>query len=103
MPTLTAQQAIDLLRANPTAYATTTALGDLVAHVSTYATGSVTVFYGGKIDGIDAGEAVQAMLRDGADIRVLDKTEAFSFLNSRDFRSAAAQAFGTTLDALGTR
>lgn len=100
MSMLSAQDAIDLLRANPSAYTTPAALRSLVVQLNTDASGGKTVLYSGRVNGTSAGNVISGLLDQGADIRVIDETEAFKFLNSDDFLSATAESFGTTLDEL---
>ena len=96
----TAQQAIDLLRADPSAYASLDQLKGLVAQTDIFASGSVTVFYGRTISGVGVGDAIESLMGQRHDVRVLDKTEAFKFLNSDDFKAAVAKAYGIELAEL---
>lgn len=100
MATISAEAAISLIKANPAAYQTAESLSNLVSHLDVAANGAVTVFYGGKLNGQNAVDIVDGLVRQGADIRVLDKTQVYSFLVSDTFKDAVAKAFGTTLDDL---
>ena len=85
-------QAFDLLT---TTDLTPQALANLAKQVSIEASGAVTVLYGGKLpDGTSASDAITAMVRNGDDIRVIDKSPAGQFLSSEEFRLAAAKASG---------
>lgn len=68
------------------------ALTDLVKQISVEASGSVTVFYGGKINGVDSASVIEAMVDAGDDIRVLDKSPVGQFLKSQQFLVAAGRA-----------
>lgn len=71
------------------------ALTNLAKQVSIEAEGAVTVLYGGKLpDGSSAGDAITSMVRNGEDIRVIDKSAAGRFLSSDEFKTAAAKASG---------
>lgn len=104
MTTLSAAEAIELLRSNPGAYSTPDALKALAAQVDISTSGSVTVIYSGSsAGGISAHSIVQGMIFNGDDIRVIDRTPAAAFLESLDFRAAAARAFGASLGDLDIR
>ncbi|MFG6417381.1 hypothetical protein ACG02S_26200 [Roseateles sp. DC23W] len=71
------------------------ALLGLVKQISVEASGSFTVFYGGRLpDDTSATAAVGRMLDAGEDIRVIDKTPAGKFLLSTEFLQAAGEASG---------
>jgi Ca2+-binding RTX toxin-like protein len=89
---LSLSQAFDALR---TTELTPQALANLVKNISVEASGSVTIFYGGKtIDGADTTQVVSKMMAAGDDIRVLDKSAAGLFLKSQEFLTAAGKASG---------
>jgi hypothetical protein len=83
----TSNQAIQQLLNNPSAYSTKESLLGLVNQLSVEASGKVTVLYSGSIgkdpfnNSISAGTVVEYIANKGADIRVIDKTEAAKFLN----------------------
>jgi hypothetical protein len=82
MGTLTSAAAVDLLTANPGAYATKEALLDLLDQLDVYAEGALTAFYSGPVQGVSSDRVVEALLKQGADIRALDKTTKPRLLNS---------------------
>ena len=87
-------QTLDLLK---TTELTPQALANLASQVSIEASGAVTVLYGGRLpDGSSASAAVTAMVANGDDIRVIDKSPAGRFLSSDDFKAAAAKVSGLT-------
>ena len=100
MGSLTAQTALDRLTANPGAYSTKESLISLVNELDIYAKGTVSVFYSGKVQGVGTGDIVQTLLDQDMDIRALDKTQAFEFLNERAFHTAVGRIFGVTRDEL---
>jgi hypothetical protein len=54
----------------------------LIGRLDIYSAGSTTVFYSGALGGdIQAFEATRTLVTQGADIRVLEKTEARKFLD----------------------
>ena len=94
---LTFDQAIEKLRSNPAAFNTTDALRSLANEVSIAADGKITVLYSGPVvDGASSSEIVKSMLENGADIRVIDKTDAAKLMESREFLAAWADAYGLT-------
>ena len=102
MPGLTAQQAVQLLKSDPTKYATPEALRNLVSQLSVESTGKVTVLYSGKVGGTSSNVIVEAMIAQGEDIRVINKTPAAMFLDSDAFLEAVAKTFNTDVNALKT-
>lgn len=58
--------------------------------------GSVTLLYSGTVNGVGSGTLIDDMMKQGADIRVIDKTQAGAFLKSREFNAA----FETLTDAM---
>jgi Ca2+-binding RTX toxin-like protein/subtilisin-like proprotein convertase family protein len=102
---LTADQAKQLLQ-----FATTKQqLLDIVNQVDINATGKVTVLYSGASGLLDAagnkisaGSAVKGLADSGADIRVISNTQAFEFLNSRDFTNAVERIVGSDANIPGT-
>jgi hypothetical protein len=91
-------QALDLLRTNPSAYTTTDALLKLASEVSIETTGKITVLYSGNMsNGTSANNVIEAMVANSEDVRVINKTPAAEFLNSREFKDAVARAHGITL------
>jgi hypothetical protein len=69
------------------------------------ATGKATILYSGTDNGVYSGDLVKAAYENGADIRVLDNTEASRFL-SLEFNSQLApeleRIFGTRANQPGT-
>jgi hypothetical protein len=94
MENLTVQAAESPLSANPDAYATKEALLGLLKQLDVHAEGAVTVFYSGPVQGVSSGKVVEALLDQGADIRAIDKTQAFEFMDSRAFKDAVGKVFG---------
>ena len=81
--TLSFNEALNTLNSTP---ATTEALMELVNQISIEAGGSVTVFYGGAIsEQLRSDQIIQAMIDNGEDIRVIDKSAAAAFLESNEF------------------
>ena len=83
---------------------TTQQLIDLASKVSletapTYTQGSVTLLYSGDINGIKSDKYIDQLIRNGEDIRVIDKTQVGQFL-AKDgiFKSAWLAAGGTEAD-----
>jgi hypothetical protein len=70
------------------------ALFNLSKDISIDASGSKTVFYTGKIDGRSANSIVEEMIKKGDDIRVINKTDAALFLNSKEFKKALYETAG---------
>jgi hypothetical protein len=95
-------------QANAQLAAVTTAdqLRTLIAQVDIFATGSTTVLYSGKLpNGNDAGDVTRAMLAQGADIRILDTTDAAKFLDlnqNPDLLNKLKQIFGDEPGIRGT-
>lgn len=91
---LTSEQAIERLRQNPKDYATPETLRSLAAQVNADAPGRLTVLYSGPTaNGVWSADVIKSMLDAGEDVRVINKSQAASFLESRDFKSALAQAY----------
>ncbi|MDH5545405.1 MAG: hypothetical protein OEZ43_07425 [Gammaproteobacteria bacterium] len=97
----TAQAAIDLLNQNKSAYTDPEALKaylkELASGVSVHAEGSVTVLYSGRFDagndvGVGADGIVKAMVANGDNVRVLNNTQFYQFVEHPDFRLAVAEA-----------
>ena len=68
-------------------------LADLAAKVSVDVAsgstqGSVTLLYSGRINDVPSTDYIGKMIKDGADIRVIDKTQVGTFLASEDFQKA---------------
>lgn len=59
-----------------------------VATASNMTQGSVTLFYSGPVNGVGSGTLIDNMMQKGADIRVIDKTQAGVFLKSEEFDRA---------------
>jgi hypothetical protein len=96
---LQADEAIDLLIKDPSKYQTPEALRALARQVSVESPGQVTVLYSGRVaDRVSSWNIVKAMEEAGEDVRLIDRTEINSFLNSREFTRAAAVAHGVTVD-----
>ncbi|MBU0792145.1 MAG: hypothetical protein KKC55_17005 [Gammaproteobacteria bacterium] len=106
--TLTANQAIQQLLDNPSAFATTESLLGLVNQLSVEASGKVTVLYSGSLGqdafgkSVSSGEVVKNLVDRGADIRVIDKTEAAKFISSRDFEQAVERITGSSIESSGS-
>ena len=95
MSDLTYQQALDLLQADPAQFNSLQSLSDLAARVNVDAVGDVTILYGGKpANGIEPQQIFDAMKLNGDSIRILDDTDAATFLGSDAFRVAWASQFG---------
>ena len=76
--TLTAQQAIERLPG----ITTKEELRMLINQLDITATGTTTILYSGETaSGVQTNDIIQAMLRNGEDIRVIGTTEAAKFLN----------------------
>lgn len=60
------------------------------------AQGSVTLLYSGTVNGVGSGSLIDDMMKQGADVRVIDKTQAGAFLKSPAFNTA----FETLTDAM---
>lgn len=96
---LQADEAIDLLIKDPSKYQTPETLRALARQVSVESPGQVTVLYSGRVaDRVSAWNIVKAMEEAGENVRLIDRTEINSFLNSREFTRAAAVAHGVTVD-----
>jgi|JI8StandDraft_1071087.scaffolds.fasta_scaffold00666_3 hypothetical protein len=96
---LQADEAIDLLIKDSSKYQTPETLRALARQVSVESPGQVTVLYSGRVaDRVSAWNIVKAMEEAGEDVRLIDRTEINSFLNSREFTRAAAVAHGVTVD-----
>lgn len=90
--TYSLSEAFELLK---TTELTPQALTNLAKQVSIEASGAVTVLYGGKLpDGSFASDAITSMVKNGDDIRVIDKTPLGNFLTSDEYKFAAAKASG---------
>lgn len=100
---LTAQQAIDLLIQRSQDYATPEALRDLANQVSTEASGSITLLYSGDIGEVSTVKIIENIVANGTEIRLIDKTEAFTFLSDRRVILAVASAYGVTEEDVNTR
>jgi len=78
---LTAQQANQELAK----VTTVDQLRNLINQLSIEAEGKITILYGGSTaNGVSNADIIQGMLRNGDDIRVIDKTEAAKFLQVDD-------------------
>ena len=72
-------------------------LRSLAASVSVDSPGSVTLLYGGTLEGgAGAGSVVNAMADSDPKYRVISKTQAAQLLNSDEFVDAIARVFDTT-------
>jgi len=60
--------------------------------------GSVTLLYSGKINGVESTDYIKRMIADGADIRVIDKTQLGQFLANGLFKDAWTNIGGTEAD-----
>lgn len=63
---------------------------------SGYTQGSVTLLYSGRINDVPSDKYIGKMIADGADIRVIDKTNVGQFLAKGDFFKNAWLAAGGT-------
>jgi Ca2+-binding RTX toxin-like protein len=97
-------EAVNLLRSNPAAYDTLDKLRALAAQVSTdaaagFTQGKTTVLYSGNLSNgsTKTTEIITSMVSSNADVRVLDKTQAFKFLTSSDFLGAVGRVQGVPL------
>ncbi|UXA69442.1 peptidoglycan-binding protein [Xanthomonas prunicola] len=92
--TISAQDAIDRIRQNPGDYQTPESLRSLAAQVDANAFGKVTVLYSGPAaKDIWSTDVIGSMIDSGEDIRVIDKSQASKFLNSREFYTALADIY----------
>ncbi|MGN7918061.1 peptidoglycan-binding protein [Lysobacter sp. 22409] len=93
-PSLTSQQAIELLRRSPEAYRSPEQLRQLAAQVDADSPGQLTVLYSGPTaKGVWSSDVIDSMVEANEDVRVINKSEAAKFLKSRDFFSAVADAY----------
>jgi hypothetical protein len=91
---LTADEAIDLLHKSPSAYATPDQLRMVAARVNADAPGRLTVLYSGHVGkGVGSGDVIKAMVAAGEDVRVINRSQAAIFMESRDFIDAVAKAY----------
>ncbi|UXA49273.1 peptidoglycan-binding protein [Xanthomonas prunicola] len=91
---ISAQDAIDRIRQNPGDYQTPDSLRSLAAQVDANASGKVTVLYSGPAaKDIWSTDVIGSMIESGEDIRVIDKSQASKFLNSREFYTALADIY----------
>ncbi|CAD0356109.1 peptidoglycan-binding protein [Xanthomonas hortorum] len=98
---LSAEDAITLLRERPDAYRSGEDLRTLAAQVDANAPGRVTVLYSGPAaKGIWSTDVITAMVEMGEDVRVINRSEAAKFLESKDFYSALADAYDIDIDQL---
>lgn len=103
---LTKDQALDeLAKLQATGNVTTKKLMELAAQVSLdaapgFTQGSVTVLYSGTINGVSSTEYIGDMIKQNADIRVIDKTNVGQFLADDEFYKAWKAAGGTALPRL---
>lgn len=82
-----------------------TSLMELAAQVSldtapTFTQGSVTLLYSGTINGVSSTDYIGKMIEQGADIRVIDKTNVGQFLGDGEFLRAWESAGGTDAQLL---
>jgi hypothetical protein len=98
--TTTYDQAINLLQVNPAAYATKEDLLRLVQNVTLdtnagQTQGRVTVLYGGMVSSTGhSSDVISAMVANGSDVRVIDKTQVSKLLQSDDFLAALGRTAG---------
>ncbi|RST44019.1 hypothetical protein, partial [Variovorax sp. DXTD-1] len=98
---MTADQAIDLLHKSPGAYTTPEQIRALAARVNADATGRLTVLYSGGVGkGVWSNDIIKGMVAAGEDVRVINKSEAARFMESKDFYSAVAKAHGIPVEPL---
>lgn len=70
----------------------------LASEASVFAQGSVTVLYGGDLDGgVSAGTVVKNMAANDPNLRVISNAPAADFLNNAFFKDAIARSFGVPL------
>ncbi|MDP1870222.1 MAG: hypothetical protein Q8K61_01215, partial [Gallionella sp.] len=74
----------------------------LVAQVNVNATGTVTVAYGGTVDGtpngIGNGDIARSMAAADPNIRIIDNTAASAFMESAAFKTKVAEAYNISFD-----
>jgi hypothetical protein len=98
---LTSDQAIDLLHKTPSAYTTPDQLRALAARVDANATGRLTVLYSGEVGkGVRSNDVIKGMVTAGEDVRVINKSQAAAFMESKDFIGAVAKAYGIPFASL---
>lgn len=98
---LTSEQARELLREQPDGYRTSAQLRELAAQVDADAPGRLTVLYSGPAaKNIWSTDVITAMVDAGEDVRVINKSEAAKFLESREFYNALADAYDVDVDKL---
>jgi hypothetical protein len=104
MSTFTLQQALDLLRTQPSQYNSVQALYELASQVNVNASGNVTILYSGQSSSFDSQgkplisttQIFDGMTRNGESIRIINDTDAAKFLNSDQFQEALAGKYGLT-------
>ncbi len=102
MSTLTLQQALNQLSAQPGQYNSVQALYDLASQVNVNATGEVTILYSGQTTKFDTAgnplltpqQLFKAMELNGESIRIIDNTDAAKFLDSSEFKEALGAQYG---------
>ena len=98
---LTSEQARELLRENPDGYQTSAQLRELASKVDADAPGRLTVLYSGPAaKDVWSTDVITAMVDAGEDVRVINKSEAAKFLESREFYNALADAYDVDVDKL---
>lgn len=101
---LTLDEALaELSKLLPSGNFTTKQLMDLAAEVSLdaasgYTQGSVTLLNSGQINGVNSEKYIEQIVADGADIRVIDKTQVGQFLANKKFSDAWKLAGGTATE-----
>jgi len=107
--TITTTAAIEMLRNNAGSYSTKEALLALAQQVSLdaaegYVQGSLTVLYSGQVtSAIHSSDVISAMVANGDDVRIIDKTQISQFLQSNEFLSALGETEGLTLEQMLNR
>lgn len=97
---LTAREAIRLLQESPEQYASKEQLRELARRVDADAPGRLTILYSGPAaKGVWSTDVINIMIAADEDVRVINKSEAAQFLQSREFYQAVAKAHG--LDDFG--
>lgn len=99
-------QALNSLSNNGLDQVDRTVLRDLVNRVSADAPGSVTVLYSGDVNtelGLKPLTIINAMQRNGDDIRIIQDSPAAKFLGNDTFKESLAQSLGVDLDKLDLR
>jgi hypothetical protein len=90
---MTAQEAIQRLTDRPADYATPEALRTLANELSIDSPGKVTVLYSNFNKFLNGEDVIDGMIRQGDDIRAIDRTAFATFVESDAFQQATVKAF----------